>query len=208
MKYIVGKPFRSHLGQHSIGDEIADAGSWKAIESLINTGRVYRVHDGNYARLPAHIAKSAISRELAEAKLARVGSDNSQETPELVKEEVRLIKVQERSIRKAHEALVKRNEQRSAKAKDTGPVEESLPARQPRTDTRQAEAEAVSTEFNPEEIRTAKLEDLREMAKERNLTLSGNKPDLAQRIIDDEISKTRKSNSEKDAPKEDEEKGK
>lgn len=199
MNYIVGTPFRSNFGTHTTGDEITEemARTWPRLESLVNTGRLYRiVEDGDYARLPAHIANKVKTRSQMEAKMAVTPGARPHEKLPQVEEAERLIDAEAKSrvlISKGKLAEIRKAEKgEQRKLEVDEPVEKRLPKKKITEDTMKKRSQEKASDFDPEAIRVMKLEDLKDEARKRDLPVSGNKSEVAQRVIDDEIEKSKK----------------
>lgn len=195
MYYIVGIPFKSELGTHTTGDKIEekDARKWHALESLVNTGLLYRVHgDKGFKGLPPHVYQAVMRRKDVDALLARKSGAEPYDPPEAVKESVRLIEVEDRA-RKSHAEKARKHVEKTINKKhyEAVPVEKKLPPRKDRIDTKKSEAQASGSKFDPEKIRTMSNDDLKAELKKRELPTTGVKAELAQRVIDDEITKAK-----------------
>lgn len=195
MYYIVGIPFKSEFGTHTTGDKIEDkdARKWYALETLVNTGRLYRVHaDKGYSTLPPHVYSAVMRRREVEAILENRPTASPYDKPEQVKESERLIEVEDRSRKANEEQARKLKEKVQEKRKFTAvPAEEKLPPRKERTDTKKSEAEQAGSKFDPEEVRRMSNDDLKKELAKRKLATTGVKSEMAQRVIDDEIGKNR-----------------
>lgn len=192
MYYIVGIPFKSEHGTHTTGDKIDEkvANKWAALEVLVNTGRLYRVHpDKGYRNLPPHVYSAVQRRAEVDKALALIKPTGElPETPEAVTEAIRLQEAEKKSREANKEAALKAREKAEGRRKYTRkPVE--VPKKPEKTDSMKAEAEKEGTDFDPEETRQLPLKDLQADAKKRGIATTGTKAELAQRIIDDEISK-------------------
>src|SRR5688572_23210114 len=70
MTYICGRPFTSEDGQHNPGEEVPNAPTFPLLESLVNSGFLYRVYEGNgYDRLPPHVFNAVQTRREAQAAI-------------------------------------------------------------------------------------------------------------------------------------------
>lgn len=66
---------------------------------------------------------------------------------------------------------------------------ETVPLEEPQTEAEEPQAEpaeATSAEEQANAYESMKLEDLRELSRQRNLAVSGNKPDLIERLVADD----------------------
>lgn len=193
--YVVGRPFRSHLGEHAIGDELEDhvVESWRTYRSLVSSRILFKVASKEeYKTLPPHLRalSDRASRLISVSGKAR-GSDDW-EKPQIVQEAEGHRDAILRHKLKGNESHVERIERLRERKKERNREPVKVPERKVRVDEMKSKSQEEGTDFDPEKIRIMKLEELRDMAIERGLPKSGTKPEVAQRIIDDEIEKSKK----------------
>lgn len=196
--YVVGRPFRSNIGNHKTGDKLETevVHSWRTWRSLVSGRFLFDVSDPkSLKKLPSRLQRMADKNEQA-LKVKNSSNTAEWEKPEALKQAEREKDALLRHRLKGNESHRERIARRK-KAKENEPHEPvQPPEREIKTDKRKDEAEKRGSEFDPEAIRVMKLEDLREMAEERGLPKSRNKPELAQSIIDNEIEKLRTKTEE------------
>ena len=190
MKYIVGRPFKSHLGVHSTGDTLPakEVEGWKNFDSLINSGLLYRLGTSG-TPLPTYLLSFVDTPARIKQLVSHKPESVRHEKPDVVKAAEERIEAEQLATQQYKDKRTAIANKLVNQLKPRKPVEDSIPETQLLNDSNKAKSAKESTDFDPEKIRTMNLDDLRAEAKERGLTTSGPKAEVAQRIIDDEIGK-------------------
>lgn len=189
-KYIVGRPFKTGEGQFMTGDTVSyeTAENWHNLDAMISSGLLYLVSD-SLKNIPAYLTPNIYSTEQVEA-LTEGGTSRSNVVPDVVNDAIITLDAEKLGIKQAEDKkLAIANKAVEIKRE---PVEETLTPKIPVPDSKKEQSEAEGNPFDPEKIKTLKLDALREEAKSRGIPTSGrSKPDLVQAIIDDEIEKAK-----------------
>lgn len=201
VKYIAARPFDSHEGHHNPGELLPkSAAEWFGLQHLIGMGWVYAyASDTGYADLPPHVFSSVVTLQEARGLIQRGDAPVElewNEPPELVQakeERDAELESHEKNAQIAHEAAVKLLN----KKPNTEAVEFHMP--QTNEDVKKREAEAIAADDDSDKYSDLSKTDLEEEIAKRNnqksradedhIPVTGTKPELVQRLIEDDRKK-------------------